>query len=157
MLSWRDMTGQSAVNTTANTILFTALIPANTLQANDFLELFTHIYTTVTNGNTLQLRVYVNNANNLTGAVQIGFFQNTVGTGSPCYMRNFYITASGVSGNIRGYGAALNQTTPYVLGASPPTNTTINTTVDQYIHIAVQMSNATSTTSLQGSILRLTR
>jgi hypothetical protein len=157
MLSWRDMAGQSAVNTTTNTILFTALIPANTLQANDFLELFTHIYTTVTNGNTLQLRVYVNNANNLTGATQIGFFQNTVGTGSPCYMRNFYITASGVSGNIRGYGLNLNQPHPFVLGNAPPSNTTINTTVNQYIHIAVQMSNATSTTSLQGSILKLIR
>jgi hypothetical protein len=157
MLSWRDMAGQSAVNTTTNTILFTALIPANTLQANDFLELFTHIYTTITNGNTLQLRVYLNNANNLSGATQIAFFQNTVGTGSPCYMRNFYITAAGTSGNIRGYGFNLNQTNPYVLGSAPPTNTTINTTVNQYIHIAVQMSNATSTTSLQGSILRLTR
>jgi hypothetical protein len=157
MLSWRDMVGQSAVNTTTNTILFTALIPANTLQSNDYLELFTHISTTITNGNTIIMRVYLNNANNLSGATQIAFFQNTVGTGSPCYMRNFYITAAGTSGNIRGYGFNLNQTNPYVLGSAPPTNTTINTTVDQYIHIAVQMSNATSTTSLQGSILRLTR
>lgn len=157
MLTWRDMAGQSAVNTTTNTILFTALIPANTLQANDFLELFTHISTTVTNGNTIQVRVYLNNANNLTGAAQLAFFQNTVGTGSPSYMRNFYVTASGVSGNLRGYGIAINQTNQYILGNGTVSNTPINTTIDQYIHIAVQMSGATFTTSLQGSILKLTR
>jgi hypothetical protein len=153
----KDMAGASAVNTTTNTVLFSVEITANTLQANDFIELFTQIATTVTNTNTLNVRVYLNSANNLTGATQLAIFTNVVGTGSAGFMRNFFVTAAGVSGNIRGYGSSLNQTNQYALTNAALTNTPINTTVTQYILIAVQMSAATFTTSLQGSIIKLTR
>ena len=153
----KDMAGASAVNTTTNTQLFSAPIPANLLQVNDFLELFTQISTTVTNTNTLNVRVYVNNANNLTGATLLGIFTNVVGTGNAAFMRNFFVTAIGASGNIRGYGSAVNATNPYALTNAAMTNTTINTTVNNWIILAVQMSGATFTTTLQGSIVKLTR
>jgi hypothetical protein len=153
----KDMAGASAVNTTANTQLFSAAIPANLLVANDFIELFTQVSTTVTNGNTLNVRVYVNNANNLTGATLLGTFTNVVGTGNAGFMRNFFVTAIGASGNIRGYGSAVNATSQYALTNAAMTNTTINTTVNNWIILAVQMSGATFTTTLQGSIVKLTR
>jgi hypothetical protein len=153
----KDMAGASAVNTTANTQLFSAAISANLLQVNDFLELFTQVSTTVTNGNTLNVRVYLNNANNLTGATLLGTFTNVVGTGNSGFMRNFFITAIGASGNIRGYGSAVNATSQYTLNNAAMTNTTINTTVNNWIILAVQMSGATFTTTLQGSIVKLTR
>lgn len=153
----KDMAGASAVNTTANTILFSAEIPANTLQANDFIELFTQISTTVTNGTEMRLRVYLNSANSLTGAVQIGTFANSVGTGGSGFMRNFFVTAAGVSGNLRGYGSALNFSHQYNLTSTQAQNTTINTTVTQYILLAVQMGGATFTTTFQGTMLKLTR
>ena len=153
----KDMAGASAVNTTTNTILFSVAIPANTLQANDFIELFTQISTTVTNTNTLNVRVYLNTSNSVTGATQLAIFTNTVGTGNPGFMRNFFVTSVGASGNIRGISSSLNQTNQYALTNSPLANTAINTTVTQYILIAVQMSGATFTTSLQGSIIKLTR
>ena len=153
----KDMAGASAVNTTANTQLFSAAIPANLLVANDFIELFTQISTTVTNTNTLNVRVYLNNANNLTGATLLGTFTNVVGTGNAGFMRNFFVTAIGASGNIRGYGSAVNATNPYALTNAAMTNTTINTTVNNWIILAVQMSGATFTTTLQGSIVKLTR
>jgi hypothetical protein len=153
----KDMAGASAVNTTTNTQLFSAAIPANLLQANDFLELFTQVSTTVINGNTLNVRVYLNNANNLTGATLLGTFTNVVGTGNAGFMRNFFVTAIGASGNIRGYGSAVNATNQYALTNAAMTNTTINTTVNNWIILAVQMSGATFTTTLQGSIVKLTR
>jgi hypothetical protein len=101
--------------------------------------------------------VYLNNANNLTGAILLGTFTNVVGTGNAGFMRNFFVTAIGASGNIRGLGSAFNATNQYALNNAAMTNTTINTTVNNWIILAVQMSNATSTTTLQGSIVKLTR
>jgi hypothetical protein len=153
----KNMSGSSLVNTTTNTAVFSAAIPANTLQANDFIEVFTQISTTVLNGNELNVRLYINSANNLTGATLLGTFTNTVGTGNTGFMRNLFVTAAGTSGNIRTINSALNVFLNYNLNNQPMTNVTINTTLNQWLILAVQMSNAISTTTLQGSIVRLTR
>jgi hypothetical protein len=154
----KNMSGSSLVNTTTNTAVFSAAIPANTLQANDFIEVFTQISTTVLNGTDLTVRMYINNANNVTNASLLATFNNTVGTGNTGFSRNLFVTAAGVNGNIRTFNSSVNLFLPnYNLNNQPLTNVAIDTTVNQWLIIAVQMGNNTSTTTLQGSIARLTR
>jgi hypothetical protein len=153
----RDFTGVSVVNTTTNTIAFSTEIPANTLQANDFLEFITQLNTNTPNGTSTTYRVYVNSSLSLTGATQIATFNNSVGTGNTGFQRNIFITAIGASGNLRISPTSGNTTTSYVNGSLNASNITINTTASIFIILAIQMGNNTSTASTQGTIVRLTR
>jgi hypothetical protein len=153
----RDFTGVSVVNTTTNTIAFSAEIPANTLQANDFIEFITQLNTNTPNGTSTIYRVYVNTSLSLTGATQIATFNNTVGTGNTGFQRNIYITAIGASGNLRISPTGNNNNTSYVNSSVNASNITINTTASIFIILAIQMGNATSTASTAGTIVRLTR
>jgi hypothetical protein len=151
----RDFVGTTVVNTTTNTIAFSALITPNTLQVNDFIEVISLFNTNVLNGQVVTYRLYWNTSNTLTGAVQLASLSNSVGTGNTAFLRNIYVTAIGASGNIRLNGA--NVTNPYSLSSANAQNITINTTANVYILIGIQMGNAVSTSSTQGTLLRLTR
>jgi hypothetical protein len=152
----RDFAGSTVSNTTTNTVVFSAQIAANTLQANDFIEFISQFSSTAPNGTATTWRVYIN-TNPIIGGVQIATWNNTVATNNTGFLRNIFITAIGASGNLRITGTALNQTTPYVNGNTPVANITINTNADLYIVLAVQMGNATSTAGHQGTLLRVTR
>jgi hypothetical protein len=153
----RDFTGVSVVNTTTNTIAFSTEIPANTLQANDFIEFITQLNTNTPNGTSTTYRVYVNTSLSLTGATQIATFNNSVGTGNTGFQRNIYITAIGASGNLRISPTANNNATSYVNSSVNASNITINTTASIFIILAIQMGNNTSTASTAATIVRLTR
>ena len=152
----RDFTGASVSNTTTNTLVFSTLIPANTLQASDFIELISQFQSSVGNGVNVSWRVYLNTTPTI-GGTQIAIWSNSVGTGNTGFLRNIFVTAIGASGNIRLTGLANGVTNPYVANAAVISNVTINTTIDQYIVIAVQMGNATSTSTILGTIVKLTR
>ena len=152
----RDFASSTISNTTTNTVVFSAQIAANTLQANDFIEFISQFSSTAPNGTATTWRVYAN-TNPIIGGVQIATWNNTVGTANTGFLRNIYITSIGASGNLRITGSALNQTNPYTNSGTAPQNFTINTTADLYIVMAVQMGNATSTAGHQGTLIRLTR
>lgn len=153
----RDFTGVTVSNTTTNTIAFSVEIPANTLQASDFIEFITQLNTNTPNGTATTYRVYINSSLSLTGAIQIATWNNTVGTGNTGFMRNIYITAVGASGNLRISPTSANNATSYINGSLNASNITINTTASIFIILAIQMGNNTSTASTQGTIIRLTR
>jgi hypothetical protein len=153
----RDFTGVTVSNTTTNTIAFSAEIPANTLQASDFIEFITQLNTNTPNGTATTYRVYVNSSLSLTGATQIATWNNTVGTGNTGFMRNIFITAVGASGNLRISPSTNNNATSYINGSVGASNITINTTASIFVILAIQMGNNTSTASTQGTIIRLTR
>jgi hypothetical protein len=152
----RDFIGANASNTTANTIVFSTEIPANTLQVNDFIELFSQLNSNVPNGTATTWRVYVNTSAAI-GGTQIATWNNTVATNNVGFLRNIFITAAGASGNLRISPTTGNLITPYVNGSISASNVTINTTVSLFIVIAVQMDNNTSTAGVQGTIIKLTR
>jgi hypothetical protein len=153
----RDFTQYTAVNTTTNTLVWSSLIAANTLQVNDFIEVITQLSTNTGNGVAFNFRVYINTSASLTGATQIGIFTNTVATGNAGFLRNIAVTATGVSGNLRLFNSTTSSASSYGVSAGNPSNITIDTTVGQYIIFALQMGNNTSTSGVQGTIIRLTR
>lgn len=153
----RDYALYNVVNTTTNTIATSVLIPANTLQVNDFIEVITQLSTNTGNGVSFNFRLYVNTSASLTGATQIGIFTNTVATGNAGFLRNIAVTAIGASGNLRLFNSSTSSASSYGLSASNPSNITIDTTVAQYLIFAIQMGNNTSTAGVQGTIIRLTR
>jgi hypothetical protein len=152
----RDFAGNTVSNTTTNTVVFSTIIAANTLQANDFIEFISQFSSNTPNGTATTWRVYVN-TNPIIGGVQIATWNNSVATNNTGFLRNIFITAIGASGNLRITAAALNQTQPYINSGTAVQNITINTTANLYIVLAVQMGNATSTAGHQGTLLRLTR
>jgi len=153
----RDFGIYSLTGTTTNTIVWSQAITANTLQANDFIEWFAHFNTNIPNTIGVGYRLYINTSASLTGATILATFTNTSGTGNTGMGRNIFVTASGVSGNLRVAPATVSATISYGGFATPATNAPIDTTVTQYFIIAITNGNTTSTSSLQSTLIRLTR
>jgi hypothetical protein len=113
----------------------------------------------VTNGNTQQARYYINTSASLTGAQQVGIITNTVGTGNFYgFTRQLFVSATGASGSVKFFPS----TTTSQLGntgnvGSTIVSLTINTTVDQYLILALQMAQTTFTCSLQTIYVELRR
>jgi len=149
----RNFADTSLTGTTANTIIFTVLIPANTLQANDWINFKTFVRV---NTSSSTIKVYLNTTPTIPtlSPVTIGDLSLALNSGG-LYERNWMIPTSGVSGSIKSFqGAALSAFTPANNAIS---SATINTTVDQYIVFAAQ-NNTTGTTFItNGNIIQLTR
>ena len=84
--------------TTAETILFTATIPANTFNANDIIHFFYNVYKTTTLGSYV-LRLKINTTNTLTGAATIGTYNGAATTQIALMNRNLHLNG----GNLYGY------------------------------------------------------
>jgi hypothetical protein len=139
--------------TTANTIIFTVLIPANTLQANDFINLKTFVRV---NTASTTIKVYLNTTATIPtlSPITIGDLNLAANNGG-LYERNIMIPSSGVSGSVKFFqGTALSAFTPANFAA---TSATINTTVDQYIVFAAQNSTVGTSFVTNGNIIQLTR
>lgn len=153
----RDNATYSLTGTTTNTLVWSQLISANTLQANDFIEWFSQMNTNAPNGTAVNYRLYVNTSASLTGAQLIATFTNSVGTGNTMLGRNIFVTASGVSGNLRVYSNATSSSSSYGVSGSNATNITVDTTAAQYFIIAIQNGNTTATSSAVSTLIRTTR
>ena len=84
--------------TVAETILFTATIPANTFNANDIIHFFYNVYKTTQLG-TYVLRLKINTSNTLTGAATIGTYNGSATTQIALMHRNLHLNG----GNLYGY------------------------------------------------------
>ena len=139
--------------TVANTIIFTVLIPANTLQANDFINLKTFVRAN-TAGSTI--KVYLNTTATIPtlSPITIGDLNLAANNGG-LFERNIMIPSSGASGSVKFFqGTALSAFTPANFAA---VSATINTTVDQYIVFAAQNSTVGTSFITNGNIIQLTR
>jgi hypothetical protein len=153
----RDNAAYSHTGTTTNTLVWSIAISANTFQTNDMIEWFSQMNTNMPNGTAVTYRFYVNTSSSLTGASLLGTFTNSVATGNTTFQRNIFVTASGVSGNLRVYSNATSASSSYGLSASNATNITVDTTATQYLIIAIQHGNTTATSSVQSTLIRATR
>ena len=153
----RDNSAYSLTGVSVNTLVYSVAIAPNTLQTNDFIEWISLFNTTALNGQTIAYRIYVNTSASLTGALLLGLYSNSVGTGNTNFQRNIYVTASGVSGNLRVLNTGSNSTSSYGIGAGNATNQTIDTTTTLYFLIAFQPNNTAITTSVQSTLIRITR
>ena len=153
----RDNSAYSLTGVSVNTLVWSVAIPPNTLQTNDFIEWFSLFNTTATNLQTIAYRIYVNTSASLSGAQILALYSNTSGTGNINFQRNIYVTASGVSGNLRVLNTGINSTSSYGFGGLSATNQTIDTTTTLYFIIAFQPNNTAITTSVQSTLIRITR
>lgn len=148
----RNFADTSLSGTTANTLIYSVLIPANTLQANDWINLKTFVRTNTAGTN---VNVYINTtaAVPVSSPITIATLTLTLNTGG-LYERNFMIPSIGAVGGVKYFqGSALSAFTPANFVAL---TATINTTVDLYlVFAATPTSGATFITN--GNIITLTR
>ena len=136
LLGWSGILGTPTTGT-AVTICHSLLIPANTLNSNNILQLVFRMYRQ--SGNTGQMygRIYVNTTNSLTGALLIGgiFTMNGAGTQFIGYCeRNYSYDGTSLRTMV---GTTYSE---YTTGNIQ--TTAFNRTVNQYILFTMQAQSA---------------
>ena len=139
--------------TTANTIISSYLITAGTFEANDFFRFVIQASQTV-NTNVKTMRVYTNTSISLTGATLLATRLLTSASGTAMARDLVFknsLSAQEISSTTNSHGDNENNTNVFV------TQLAINFTVNQYLIIAVELTNASDTVtlnSLRTNILR---
>lgn len=130
----------SLTATTAETITDTITIAANTLSANDIIQIYSRFLKTTTAIGTA--RLYVNTAANLSGATLLGTAQLSATNRFAGFDRQIICKASGL---IEVYGATTSQATDKLIANQTETTTTITYSSDNYIIITMQLNNSADT------------
>jgi nitrogen fixation protein len=132
-------TSQTAfTGSTAETILFTATIPANTFNANDIIHFFYNVYKTTTLGSYV-LRLKINTSNTLTGAATVGTYNGANTTQIALMNRNLHL----FGGNLYGYPAvSLTLISDIVGSVGTLASNTLNPANQFFIFGTVTLANA---------------
>lgn len=139
--------------TTANTIVASYLITAGTFEANDFFRFVIQTSQTV-NTNVKTLRVYANTSASLTGATLMATRLLTSASGTATARDLVFknsLTSQDISSTTNNHGDNENNTNVFV------TSLTIDFTVNQFLILAVELTNTTDEVvlrSLRTNILR---
>jgi hypothetical protein len=128
--------GTAVTGTTNDTLSRSLLIPANTFTGNGMLEILARSFKTGSAGNQ-SLRAYTNTSASLTGATLIATFMAASSQVLPQGIRTFRINSNTLSGTF----ASTSGNSDYV-AANGKSSATFNTTVDNYIIISIQLTNA---------------
>ena len=136
-----DLANTSVNTNTSNVVLGSVLIPANTVSNNTILEVETWI-SRANGGANPGHRLFINTANNLTGATQIGNIGILTGALSSKGERTFICK----TGTIRGFAFTI----PAAIDDGPNTNavsqSAVDWTVDQYILTVANNTTGETTT-----------
>ncbi len=136
---YKDVATSTAVTgVTANTILVSALIPANTFTVGSLAEVRCNIQRVGANG-TATYRMYTNTSNSLSGATQLGTYNNTATQLFTPFKRLFGFKTGNV---IFGAGSASTLASDETVSTVAPSSNTFDPTVANYFIIAVQPANA---------------
>jgi len=131
-------TSTAVTGTTANTILVSHLIPANTFAVGTAAEVRCNIQRVGSNASATY-RMYTNTSNSLSGAVQLGFYTSTITAFYAPFKRLFAFKTGNVIFGSSSISTLLNDE---AVSSSTPSSNTFDPTVDNYIIIAVQPTNA---------------
>jgi hypothetical protein len=139
--------------TTTPTIAFSVLIPANTLQANDWITSRLFCRTTGTGGTNFN--VYINTSAAIPGGGTIIGQWAAAANQAALFERNWMITAAGSSGNLK----YLPNTgvSAYTPGNFAFGNLTVNTTVDQYLVFVAVNGATTASATTNGNVITIIR
>ena len=139
--------------TTTPTIAFSVLIPANTLQANDWITSRVFCRTTGTGGTNFN--VYINTSAAIPGGGTIIGQWAAAANQAALFERNWMITAAGSSGNLK----YLPNTgvSAYTAGNFAFSNITVNTTVDQYLVFVAANGAITASATTNGNVITIIR
>ena len=137
----RDGTTSAAVNATSNTILTSKLLTANTLATGSIFEVLCDIQRVGANAGCTY-RIYTNTSNSLTGATQLATYTNLTTQLENRFRRTFCVKSGSLIYSLTSSTSSLND---LAVATTAPSSTSFNPTVDNWIIIAVQPSNASDT------------
>jgi hypothetical protein len=150
----RNFSDTAAITgTTAVTVLFSVLIPANTFQLNDWMTTQLNAKTTTPGTGGTDFRIYLNTSPAIGGTI-IGQWTALLNTAA-LFERNFMVTAIGSSGSIK--YAAFAGASPYTPQNVSWTSLTFNTTINQYLVFAVANGTTTASSTTHGNLITITR
>jgi hypothetical protein len=141
-------TSQTAhTGTTAETILFTATIPAGAFSSTDIIKVLYGVNKTTALA-TYTLRLRVNTTNTISGATLIASYNGSTSAQANVVMRNFNLNG----GNLYGVNFATTAITDVFAGTAL-SSTALNPTNTFYIFATVLLSNASD--SIIGNMLSI--
>jgi hypothetical protein len=122
--------------TTANTLIDSLLIPANTIKAGIAKVIIRNIWSTTINQKTS--RIYLNTTNSLSGATLIGTFIGGSGQISIDMARNLCFKTNT---SLEVYSTSTSSLSPEAQSTAARATITVNPSVDYYLIAAIQNSN----------------
>lgn len=150
----KNTTDGTSVTGTTQTISVSELIPANSLAAGDIIEVINFVKKNVTTSG-LNIRFYINTANNLTGATQLAIQSTVTGTALGVITGRNYIIKSSTSTIC--YITTTSTNTPDIPLSVAYSNLNIDWTVDQYFMVVLNHSSGASSNSYSTGLLVLKR
>jgi hypothetical protein len=136
-------TGIIVTGTTANTITQSISIPANTLSANNTLDVLAR-FSKADNVGSGNYRVYINTSNTLTGATLVATLYTIAGGASIATHQNqrtFFYNGTNLTCNV---GASFSSVTDIQQFVVTPFSMAYNAATDYFLIFAIQLSSATS-------------
>ena len=131
----------SVTGTTAETLIDSVLIPANTLAANDIVQIAARTLKTTAAAGTL--RIYINSSGSLSGATLLGSFQMAAASRFAGFERQIAVKASGLLEVLAAANTTntLDETTVNAV----ETTTTVTLSSDLYLITSMQLGNSGDT------------
>lgn len=137
----KDTTASTAVTgTTAETLLNTYLIPANTFNANDVMRISSFLAEKTGTVGTVAMRVKIGTTATFGSATPIAFYTTGI-TEVFCIMVRSAITLRG--GNLRFLSTSNSRQTDTSASSNSVATTSFNPAVDNYIFTSIQLSLGT--------------
>ena len=131
-------TSQTALTgTTAETVIFTATIPAGAFNSNDVIKVLFGANKTTALG-TYSLRIRVNTTNTISGAPTIALYSGTATAQVNIMMRNFSLNG----GNLYGIGGGNSAITDIVAIGSTIGSTTLNPANQFFLFATITLNNS---------------
>jgi hypothetical protein len=143
-----NTTSSTVTGTTAETIMATATISANTFNANDVMKILYEVSKSATIVAST-LRIKINTSNTLTGATTIATYTFALANAYALIQRSFIIS----SGNLVGIAFNTSVLTDVAAVTTASSSTTYNPANTLYLFFTLQLGNtADSTTFTMGNI-----
>jgi hypothetical protein len=137
-----NTTSSTVTGTTAETIMATATISANTFSANDIMKILYEVGkpTTIV---ASTLRVKINTSNTLTGATTVATYTMPLANTFALIQRNFLLSG----GNLVGYSFTTTALTDIATAVTASTSTTYNPANTLYLFFTLQLGNTGDSTT----------
>jgi hypothetical protein len=141
-LNYKNTVDTAGYSSTANTVVYTQLIPANKFTQGDIIKVTYRTKKTGTNGNQ-SIRIYVNSAPDLSGSpVLIGGYTGTSISFLMLQMLRHLVIKNSTSNTEVFVAAGLAQSQDFGT-LNGVTNASINWTLDRYFVFTIQQTSAT--------------
>jgi hypothetical protein len=150
----KNTTDGTSVLATAQTITVSELISGGSVLPGDILEVISFVKKNVTTS-TLSIRFYVNTANNLTGATQLGIYTGVTSTVFGYIMGRNFVVKSATS--TIAFPVASGNITPDISSTTVYGDVNIDWSINQYFIVALSHSSGAANDSYSTGLLVLKR